>query len=106
MCARLRNAVHAHPWADTAGFAFHGETSLEADCPISKICYLPAIVRTKAAGAHRLKSNRRTELLQKFKSRSREEGDKGMEILLWLIAATGIGMLIYYFVILLKGEER
>lgn len=29
-----------------------------------------------------------------------------MEILLWLITATGIGMLIYYFVILLKGGER
>lgn len=29
-----------------------------------------------------------------------------MEILLWLIMATGIGMLIYYFVILLKGGDR
>ncbi|ERI71777.1 hypothetical protein HMPREF1548_01083 [Clostridium sp. KLE 1755] len=29
-----------------------------------------------------------------------------MDILIWLIAATGIGMLIYYFVILLKGEDR
>lgn len=29
-----------------------------------------------------------------------------MEILLWLIAAVGIGMLVYYFAVLLKGEER
>lgn len=29
-----------------------------------------------------------------------------MEALLWLIAASGIGMLIYYFVILLKGGDR
>lgn len=29
-----------------------------------------------------------------------------MEILLWLIMATGIGMLIYYFAILLKGGDR
>lgn len=29
-----------------------------------------------------------------------------MGVLLWLIAATGIGMLVYYLVILLKGEGR
>lgn len=29
-----------------------------------------------------------------------------MEILLWMITAVGIGMLIYYFTILLKGESR
>ncbi len=29
-----------------------------------------------------------------------------MNLLLWLIAATGIGMLIYYFAILLKGGDR
>lgn len=29
-----------------------------------------------------------------------------MELLLGLIAAVGIGMLIYYFAILLKGEDR
>lgn len=34
------------------------------------------------------------------------EGDYDMGILLGLIAAAGIGMLIYYFAILLKGEDR
>lgn len=29
-----------------------------------------------------------------------------MNILIWLIAAAGLGMLIYYFVILLKGGDR
>lgn len=29
-----------------------------------------------------------------------------MDVLIGLIAATGIGMLIYYFAILMKGEER
>lgn len=29
-----------------------------------------------------------------------------MNILVCLIGATGIGMLVYYFVILLRGEDR
>lgn len=29
-----------------------------------------------------------------------------MEILIWLIAATGIGMLVYYTAVLLKGDDR
>ncbi len=29
-----------------------------------------------------------------------------MEILIWLIGAAGIGMLVYYTAILLKGDDR
>lgn len=29
-----------------------------------------------------------------------------MQVLLWLMAAAGIGMLIYYSVILLKGDDK
>ncbi len=29
-----------------------------------------------------------------------------MEVLIWLIAAAGIGMLLYYAALLLKGDER